>query len=203
MTKKVAWWLQNRMSERGIDVNVDWYGSVDMIGVGSDKRKCVCVGAPISPINTYDGVSDTYKESQKKRVGRNHAAFWQAISRFKCPAGSEESQIFCIGITEKEIKKMIKWGTDRKLYLKGLICDDVEVGKEFDAPNVISKTRQKIYDATAEFGEATKSMLMRKLNLKSDDVVMHIESLIDQGSILAKTSDMKRNPIMYSVNYDT
>lgn len=203
MKKNVAWWLQNRMAERGIAIKVDYYRSENMIGAASDERIGVCVGAPVSPINTYDGVSGTYEESQKKRIGSNHAAFWQAISRFKSPSSSSDSQIFCIGITEKEIRNMIKWGTDRKLYLKTLSCDRVEVCKEFDSPIIISTQQEKVYDTIAEFGEATKSMVMRKTNLKSGDVMMHIESLVKQGSISAKTSDMKRKPIVYSANYDT
>jgi len=194
MKKNVAWWLQNRMAERGIDINIDYYRSDKMIGVGSDERMCVCVGAPVSPINTYDGVSDTYTESQKKRVGSNHAAFWQAISRFKSPSGSEESQVFCIGITEKEIKNMVKWGIDRKLHLKGLGCDSVDVSEEFDAPNIIDAKVQKCLEIIKNKKSIDRTYLLRYLNLSAAEfnkLILHADIIKHVDIVKQKT---KRKP---------
>lgn len=198
MKKKVAQWLWKQMEKQGFDIKTDYYRSDKMIGVASDKRMCVCVGAPVAPINTYDGVSDTYEESQKKRVGNNHAAFWQAISRFKSPSGREDSKVFCIGVTKKDIDRMVMWGTDRKLSIHNIHDIDVNVDVAFDSPMVVDKKQQKVYDTIVEMGEVTRSMIMRKHRMKSDDVMTYVDSLLKDGRILSKTSDMKRNPIMYT-----
>lgn len=199
MKKNVAWWLQNRLGERGTDIKVDYYRSDKMIGVSSDERMCVCVGAPVSPINTYDGVSDTYEDSQRKRIGSNHTAFWQAISRFKSPSGTQESKIFCIGITQKQVEEMIVWGTNRNLSIDNILCTGVDVDVAFDSPNVVSKDRQRVYDAIASGVDMTRNKIMQKLRMKSADVKKIIESMLSEGIISSKVLDIKRSPIAYFV----
>ena len=197
MKINVALWLKYRLEERGKDINIDWYRSVNMIGAASDKRQCVCVGSPVSPINTFDGVSATYKESQKRRIGSNHAAFWQAVSRFKSPDGSEDTDIFCIGITQPDIEKMIVWGTERKLTVNNIRCTEVGVDFAFDVPNVVDKIQNKIYDFIVDARGATRSTIMRKLHIKSEVAKRNIETLLDSGEIFSKVLNAKRNPITY------
>lgn len=200
MKKNVAWWLQKRLAERDMDINVDWYRSDKMIGTASSERRCVCVGAPVAPINVYDGVSDTYKESQKKRIGDNHAAFWQAVSRFKSPSGTQDSHIFCIGITQHVVEQMIVWGTERKLDINNTKCEDVSVEIAFDRPSVIDKKVEKVHKMLENGKEITRREIMRKFHLKRDDTQNFIQSLIDEGEVFAKIPDNKRKAVVYVAN---
>ena len=194
MKKDVAWWLQNRLSERGIEINVDYYRSDRMIGVSSDDRQCVCVGAPVMPINAYDGVSDTYKQSQKKRVGNNHAAFWQAISRFKSPSGTQDTQIFCIGITQDVIEKMITWGTDRKLTINNLLCKNVEVDVAFESPIVIDDMQEKLRKLLKTDSSVGRTYLLQRLNItaKELDALLVQDNMVKHVKMVTKKT--KRKP---------
>lgn len=197
MKKNVAFWLQNRLAEQDMDINIDWYRSDKMIGAASNERRCVCVGAPVAPINVYDGVSATYKESQKKRIGDNHAAFWQAISRFKSPSGSQDSHIFCIGITQHVIEQMIVWGTSRKLSINDTKCIGVDVDVAFDQPSVVDGKIEKVRGMTKNKKEITRRMIMRKFHMNRDDAQKFIQSLVDTGELFAKTPKNKRKSVVY------
>ena len=197
MKKDIAWWLQNRLAERGVAINVDYYRSDRMIGTSSSDRRCVCVGAPVMPINAYDGVSNTYKESQKKRVGNNHAAFWQAISRFKSPSGTQDTEVFCIGITQDMIEKMITWGTERKLTINNLSCEHVEVNVAFPSPIVVDKTEEKLRKLLKTNSSVGRTYLLRRLRITAkkfdelllrDNMVKHVKMRIQKTKRKPKKS---------------
>lgn len=170
MKKNVAMWLKYRLEEKGYDINTDYYRSDNMIGTAHEDRRCVCVGAPVMPINTYDGVSDTYNESQKRRVGNNHASFWQAISRFKSPSGSSDTQIYCIGITEEHIRYMIKWGTERRVEINNLVCKGVDVKNAFDEPVVVVPKQKMCLDIVKSKKRVDRTYLMQYLNITTKDL---------------------------------
>lgn len=198
MKKNVARWLHKRLDERGVNINTDYYRSDKMIGVACDARRCVCVGSPVSPINAFDGVSATYDESQKRRIGNNHAAFWQAISRFKSPDGSEDTTVFCIGIREDAIKNMVTWGSERKLHIKNMACTGVDVTDAFPAPTIATKedrTRKKVFLVIKANGGMTKTDLSIKLRMKAVELTKHLKYLVDHECIVVKTIKRKRQHV--------
>lgn len=144
MNKKMSWWLKKRVKEKGVDIEVDYYRSDLTLGVANKARECVCVGAPICSINAFDGISQSYEESQNKRVCNNHAAFWQAVSRFKDPAGKVQSRIYCIGITKDELTMLLRWGTARMLDMDGIKCKGVKAGTDFSEVTILSKNDMKV-----------------------------------------------------------
>lgn len=144
MKKKMAQWIEKSLAPMKLSINVDYYRSDQMLGVENSERECVCVGAPTSPINAHDAISFSFDESQKKRVGENHAAFWQAISRFKDPMGNKPSYIHCIGITEKELTMMTTWGTEREIVMNRIKCEDVNAELNFSELTILSTDEMKI-----------------------------------------------------------
>ena len=197
MKKTVAYDLRKWMKECGYDIDADYYRSVRTLGVACDARRIVCVGAPVTAINAFDGVSKKHDESQKMRVNANHAAFWQAISRIKDPNGEEESHVYCIGIREHEIRMMCTWGTNRTIEMDGLKCIGVVVDECVGMPNIEAITQQRIERVITEDGEMTRSNIMRKLKLSSNEVVNVLDILIANGVISSRVSDAKRHPVMF------
>jgi hypothetical protein len=195
---KIKNWLYHRLLDMDIKINVDYYRSDRTIGVASKERRCVCVGAPVSPTNAMDGISSGYDESQRKRINGDHAAFYQAISRFKDPAGIEESFIYCIGITEDNIEKMATWGRNRCLEMNGRKCDGVVANKDFTFPTIIDTRQQKILSLITKKDEITRNEIMQKLNMLSADVKKYLQIMLDEGVITVKTSSRKRKPLVYS-----
>ena len=202
MKKSVAHDLKKWMKEDGYDIDVDYYRSTRTLGVSCDARRMVCVGAPVTAINAFDGVSKEYDESQKMRVNANHAAFWQAVSRIKDPDGEEESHVYCIGIREDEIRMMCTWGINRTINIDGIKCMSVKVDCNNDddkigMPNIERITQQRIEKAISKNGEMTRSNIMRKLKLPSNDVVNGLSILIDNGIISSRVSNAKRHPVLF------
>ena len=183
MKKNVALWLLYRLDERGYKINVDYYRSDQTIGVSSEERRCVVVGAPTAPINAYDGVANTFEQSQRLRIDNNHAAFWQAISRFKDPAGKDESFIYCVGVKEPEIKKMLTWGIDRKLYMKGVVCTGVLTKTHFAMPRLFSAKCAKIVKMLTSKRSIQHNDMLRKLKITSAELKTCIAMLKDKGII--------------------
>jgi hypothetical protein len=200
MKKNVAFWLYYRLEERGYKINIDYYRSDRTIGVSSDERRCVCVGAPTSPINAHDGVADTFEQSQKLRIDGNYAAFWQAISRFKDPAGIDESFIHCIGVKELEIKKMITWGMNRKLYMKGIVCTKVLADDNFAMPRLFSKNEQRVVSMIKKYKNIAHSVLLKRLVMKADELNRIIDDLKRDGVIHNDVVETKTKPTrLYSI----
>lgn len=183
MKKRVAAMLHNELGERGIDARVDWYGSPRMIGVESKKRIGCFVGAPIKPINTYDGITNTYLDSQKRRIGNNHVLFWQAVSRFKDPAGEEKSTIYCIGIKENQVRNMCTWGVRRKLEIDDFRRETVIVEDPFPMPNIVTEIETKIIDKIKKNGSIQHNALRRKMKVRADVFKASIDHLINFGIV--------------------
>lgn len=197
MKKNVAFWLYYQLAERGYKINIDYYRSDQTIGVSSDERRCVCVGAPTSPINAFDGIVDTFEQSQKRRINSNHAAFWQAISRFKDPAGIDESFVHCIGIKEDEIRKMIKWGMNRKLYMNGIVCTKIEADANFAMPRLFSQNEQKVIDFLKLNKNVSHSVLYRKMRMNADELNNIITSLVELNIIKNHVVKGVKKPVRY------
>jgi len=194
MKKNVAMWLLYRMSERGYSVNVDYYRSDQTIGVASEERRCVVVGAPTAPINAYDGIANSFRQSQKMRIDNNYAAFWQAISRFKDPAGVVESSVYCIGIRENEIKKMLTWGMDRKLYMRGIVCSKVLSKTHFAMPRLFGEKMTKVLKIIFLNEGITHDSLRRKLKIQASELNNIIDELKKTNAIENHTVKTKGRP---------
>lgn len=181
MKQDVSQWLEKSLAAKGIDINVDYYRSDMTLGVASDDRRCVCVGPPTSPINAHDAISQSYDESQMKRVGENHAAFWQAASRFKDPAGIVPSHIHCIGITENEAAMMLRWGTGRELNMSGIRCNSVKADRSFSEVTILSKDEMKVLGLLQNCGfDLNKVMETAPRKLKEKNIIpmiVHLKKL--------------------------
>lgn len=184
MNKKMSWWLKKRIKEKGVDIEVDYYRSDLTLGVANKARECVCVGAPICSINAFDGISQTYEESQNKRVCNNHAAFWQAVSRFKDPAGKVQSHIHCIGITKDELTLMLRWGTARMLNMDGIKCQDVSAGNDFSEATILSKNDMKVL------------RLLQELDFNIDKVLSKATRKFTQKTIVASLLNLRKLEII-------
>ena len=177
MKKNVALWLGYRLREQGYSINTDYYRSDQTIGVASEERRCVVVGAPTAPINAYDGIANSFEQSQKMRIDNNYAAFWQAISRFKDPAGVVESSVHCIGIRENEVKKMLTWGMDRKLYMRGIACSKVTSKTHFAMPRLFGEKMAKVKNVIFCNEGIQHNELRRKLNVSATELNNIIDEL--------------------------
>lgn len=201
MKKTVAYNLKKWLAEEGYDINTDYYRSTNTLGVACGDRRMVCVGAPVTAINAFDGVTNTYEESQKTRVNANHAAFWQAISRIKDPKGEEESHVYCIGIREEEVRMMCTWGVKRTIDMDGVKCVGVDIDNvdhtPIGVPNIEKISRRRVQKAISDQGEATKSNIMKKLRMSAKEVATSIESLTSDGIIASRVSDAKRKPLVF------
>lgn len=201
MKMNVARNLKKWLAEDGYDINTDYYRSTGTLGVACGDRRMVCVGAPVTAINAFDGVTNTYEESQKTRMNANHAAFWQAISRIKDPKGEEYSHVYCIGIREDEVRMMCTWGVKRTLKIDGVKCDDVVVDNidhvPIGVPNIEKVSRRRVQKVISDQGEVTKSNIMKKLRMSAKDVAASIESLTSDGIIASRVSNAKRKPFVF------
>ena len=201
MKTEVAYNLKQWMTEEGYELNIDYYRSTKTLGVACDDRRMVCVGAPVAAINAFDGISTTYEESQKMRTNSNHAAFWQAISRIKDPDGKEESHVYCIGITEEDVRMMCTWGVARDVKMEGIKCMEVGINDvdyaPIGVPNIEKVAYRRVKSAIFANNEMTKSMIMKKLRMSANEVASATKSLMEDGLISSRMSDAKRKPIVF------
>lgn len=201
MKKTVASNLKKWAAAEGCNINTDYYRSTNTLGVACGNRQMVCVGAPVTAINAFDGVSNSYEESQKTRVNANHAAFWQAISRVKDPKGKKESHVYCIGIREDVVRMMCTWGVDRSIEMQGVKCMGVSVNDVDHAPigmpNIERVSQRRVRKVISERGEVTKSIIMKTLRMSANEVAINTKSLMDDGIIASRVSDAKRRPVVF------
>jgi len=159
MKKNTSGWLKQSLKDRGCLPHTDYYRSDTSLGVANNDRRCVLVGPATSPINAFDGVSKNYEESQKRRINNNHAALWQAISRFKDPAGEVTSHVHCIGITEAELKIALTWGKGRHIEMDGIRCKNVTTTESFSKVTILSKDEMKVLNLLRQPGATFNSVM--------------------------------------------
>lgn len=121
---RMAGIIQGELQKGGIESPVDYYRSVNTIGVARPERVCIAIGTAQVPSNAYDYLAhgkdhdERLIESQRLRRQSVHCATWQAWSRVKDPEGKAGSRVYCVGIPLKEIKQIATWGTGRRLELR-------------------------------------------------------------------------------------
>lgn len=121
---RMAGMVQGELQKVGIEAQVDYYRSVNTIGVARPERVCIAIGCAEVPSNAYDYLShgkdqeERWIESQRLRRQSVHCATWQAWSRVKDPEGKAESKVYCIGVRLNEVKEIAQWGTGRRLELR-------------------------------------------------------------------------------------
>jgi hypothetical protein len=121
---RMAGIIEGELQKAGIEAQVDYYRSVNTIGVAQPERVCIAIGTAQVPSNAYDYLAhgkdhdERLIESQRLRRQSVHCATWQAWSRVKDPEGKAESRVYCIGVPLKEVKEISLWGTGRRLELK-------------------------------------------------------------------------------------
>lgn len=97
---------------------VTYYKSPSMMGVSSDSRVMIAVGAAEKPSNAFDAICQTKEDSLILKDEAVHCDTWQAWSRVKDPAGKTPSLVFGLGCSYDDCMNFVKWGYDRKISLQ-------------------------------------------------------------------------------------
>ena len=133
------------------NIYVDYYRSVDTMGVERQERIAIAVGLAHTQRHSCDplaqGLDDfvRYLDSQQLRLNEVHAATWQAWSRVKDPKGEVESHVYCVGVRAEEISDVVTWGTNRTIKAssdaEGKRVWQVDVDQQFERPIVHAEER--------------------------------------------------------------
>lgn len=99
------------------DVNITYYGSVDLIGVACDARVCVTVGLGNIPVNTYDYITFNKFLSAIMRKEREHCTVFQGWNRVKDSHSNEKSVIIGLYCKTKECENILTWGSKRTVNI--------------------------------------------------------------------------------------
>ena len=97
--------------------NVTYYKAPDTMGIASEKRICIAIGAAHKPANAYDAITENRAESDILKEEAMHCDTWQAWSRVKDPNGEKRSVVFAFGCNEETCQNIITWGTERRVAL--------------------------------------------------------------------------------------
>lgn len=94
---------------------VTYYKAGDTMGVASDKRVCIAIGAAHKPANAFDAITDNRHQSDVLKEEAMHCDTWQAWSRCKDPNGKVASVVFALGCNEQDCKNIVAWGQGREV----------------------------------------------------------------------------------------
>lgn len=123
---------------------ITYYRAPEVMGVESNRRVGILVGAAHKPTHAFDVMHSNYTDSQVLREESMHADTWQALSRVKDPNGKDPSVVYALGCSLDTIKNVVSWGIDRQLEItepmvKGekRIVDVHTEGKPISQPEVL------------------------------------------------------------------
>jgi len=119
--------IKKYLSVIGIEKDVTYYKSPDMMGVSAKARIMIAVGAAEKPANAFDAITDNKEESLVLREEALHCDTWQAWSRVKDPQGKETSIVFALGCSVEQCKNITTWGVDRCLKIDNAIKNSKKV----------------------------------------------------------------------------
>jgi len=129
--------LEKDLEALGIEKQVTYYKSPELMGVSANERVLIAVGMSYKPANAYDGITKTLECSRTLLYESVHSDTWQAWSRVKDPSGETPSLIFALGCRGEACEKAVRWGYNRKLTI-GDNKHSVEIGNEcISRPKII------------------------------------------------------------------
>jgi len=163
--RKLSYFFESELHKQGIEHDVTYYKSPEMMGVSNKARVMIAIGIAYKPANAFDVITDSYEASQTLKMESIHADTWQAWSRVKDPSGDTESYVYALGVKEDMCQDIIKWGFGRKVILNNTNNDNgnylVKIEKNnMSAPEirVLSfKKTQKLEQDTELHSEKPKS----------------------------------------------
>lgn len=132
LNRRLAKAIEKRLGRP--DITVSWYRSAQAIGIKSDCRVLIAVGAADKPFNAEDASTNGFEESQALRKNEVDASTWQAWSRAKDPDGQVESRVYCIGVTPDRGRDIATWGIGRRVEVDDsprVLCDH-----PFESPTI-------------------------------------------------------------------
>lgn len=137
--KKDSYTIYNVLKDFGRSHKVTYYKANDTIGVSSDARVCIAIGAAHKPSNAYDAMTDSKYESLVLREEAMHCDTWQAWNRVKDPSGKEPSIVFALGVTEDQCKQISTWGFGRRVEIENIGSETMQrkkINLSFDEQNI-------------------------------------------------------------------
>jgi len=120
---KTAKKFEKGLEKAGYHHEVDYYRSDKTIGVKSDSRVMILIGAAYPPANAFDVVTTNKEESKTLMYENMQADTYQCLSRVKDPEGRKDSLVFALGITEDEMRGICTWGDNRTIQDNTVTCD--------------------------------------------------------------------------------
>lgn len=97
--------------------SVTYYKAPNMMGVSSNARVMIAIGAAQKPRNSFDAITQTRKDSDIILEESMHCDTWQAWSRVKDPKGLKDSVVFAFGITDEMCMNCVSWGFNRQIEI--------------------------------------------------------------------------------------
>lgn len=154
--------IRDYLKSIGREHPVTYYKSPEMMGVSSNARIMIAVGAADKPSNAYDALRETKEESLILREESMHCDTWQAWSRIKDPQGKENSIVFALGCTVEKCKNIVKWGINRQVSVKS---DDFkrEVNTVVNSRKISEPLIKKCTSFTMMLSEAEKVKQSKKM----------------------------------------
>jgi hypothetical protein len=96
---------------------ITYYRAPEVMGVESNRRVGILVGAAHKPSHSFDVMHTNYTDSQILREESMHADTWQALSRVKDPNGNDPSVVYALGCSENDMRNVVNWGISRQLEI--------------------------------------------------------------------------------------
>ena len=110
-----AKYLEKKLAERNVYINVDYYNSVNTIAVACASRVLIAIGCAEKPMNAYDMHKKDKTDAMCLRKEMVHADTWQAWSRVKDPHGRTPSVVFAFYTDLQECVDLTSWGFGRNI----------------------------------------------------------------------------------------
>lgn len=118
LNKKSSVEVEKDLKAMGHPHKVTYYKAPSMMGVSSDARVMIAIGAAQKPRNSFDSITEDRNDSDILLEEAMHCDTWQAWSRVKDPKGESESIVFAIGVNETTCKNVVSWGFDRSVEIE-------------------------------------------------------------------------------------
>jgi hypothetical protein len=185
MSIKEARLLQEGLKNCGHPHAVTYYKAPETMGVASNCRVMIAVGAAEKPSNAFDVLCETHDEALILREEAVHSDTWQAWSRVKDPAGVEPSLVFAFGCTYEKCVNFVTWGFGRMCDISNTEgdfrrCSAVNTSKEITKPQI---------SRCAGFNDMVEKAVKHKQNKYSSSEILKNVPIYYSIGINLKISD--------------
>ena len=171
--------IKDALKRAGYEHEVTYYRSVETVGVKSNCRVIVAIGAAYTKKNAFDGITKNRAESDMKALEAMIANVVQAMSRAKDPNGKVPSACLMLGVTYDTAYSIFTQGANKKINLTPTGFD-VTCDRELPKP--------KLYTWT---DKADVIRRMRKHLSKGSETATFSEKLSSRTEGLVMLSEIK------------